>query len=379
MTINLNLDLFRPEFTRFKRVLAANDQGRPFTSFREGVADAWEGYKPRLRDYANGILAAETWTEVGIGSGNILRCVTNAIEIQQGKSGHNNNLVRWQNRFGHANRDHRVLLEAISDPALCRDLEDSLFGLYRRKADEGALFERLRALVGPRYPLLAYLFFLKDINRFMPIGPTAFDRAFRDLAIDLTTRGQCSWDNYQRFNATLGKVQAALASSMGRSDVRLIDAHSFCWMLVKMEESPGVATKRPPLAAGHVFNGWEKSIVEMRMNIEKTVKNANSQTVERTVKNKELRMTPLALEKLLESLIERQEKRCNLTGIPFQLRSPDSDHELMPSPDRIDSNGHYEAGNIQIVCRFINVWKSDTDNETFKRLLALVRGLDPDE
>ena len=33
-----------------------------------------------------------------------------------------------------------------------------------------------------------------------------------------------------------------------------------------------------------------------------------------------------------------------------------------------------EAHNLQIVCRFVNSWKGDSDNEEFKRLLALVQG-----
>ena len=40
--------------------------------------------------------------------------------------------------------------------------------------------------------------------------------------------------------------------------------------------------------------------------------------------------------------------------------------------DRIDSNGHYEFGNLQVVCQFVNFWKSDSDNSEFKRLLRLV-------
>ena len=46
---------------------------------------------------------------------------------------------------------------------------------------------------------------------------------------------------------------------------------------------------------------------------------------------------------------------------------------LRPSVDRIDSNGHYEHGNLQIVCQFVNFWKADSNNEEFKRLLMLVR------
>jgi hypothetical protein len=101
-----------------------------------------------------------------------------------------------------------------------------------------------------------------------------------------------------------------------------------------------------------------------------------SQIVERTVKNKELRMTSAELEKLIASLLDIQGNRCALTGIPFNFLGPDADKNLLPSADRIDSSGHYEAGNLQIVCQFINFWKSDSNNEDFKRLLMLVRGME---
>jgi hypothetical protein len=124
-----------------------------------------------------------------------------------------------------------------------------------------------------------------------------------------------------------------------------------------------------------ILGGREKSIIVMRYSVENTARNANGQTVLCTVKNKELRMNSLELEKLLGSLLDIQGNRCALTGIPFQFHDPGSDKNLRPSVDPINSSGHYEDGNLQIVCQFINFWKSDTDNEEFKRLLMLVRGV----
>jgi hypothetical protein len=59
-----------------------------------------------------------------------------------------------------------------------------------------------------KYPLLAYLYFLLDEDRFMPIHPTAYDRAFRRLGVDLVTLRNCSWSNYLRYNAALGSVRS---------------------------------------------------------------------------------------------------------------------------------------------------------------------------
>lgn len=365
---------FPAAFARFRRLIAANDKGHAFTNFQEGVAAAWEDYKPRLRKHALGILDPNTWTEADIGSGRILQRTIDAIEIHDSRVNQTNNLVFWQNRFGHANRDHHILLEAISDTRLRRELEGSLFGLFRGDADEGAVFDRLSKLTGAKYPLLAYLYFLKDMDRFTPISPSTFDRAFRSLGIELTTLRNCSWENYSQFNAALGEVQAALAQIDGIAKVRLIDAHSFCWMLERMEDQGSEANKPGRKDAGRILGGRDKSIVAMCYSVENTARNANGQTVERTVKNKELRMTSGELEKLLASLLDLQGNRCALTGIPFHFLGPDADKNLLPSVDRIDSDGHYEVGNLQIVCQFINFWKSDRDNEEFKRLLMLVRG-----
>ena len=353
--IVLDQNRFNEHFQRFQSLILVNDAGRAFTGFHEGLAENWEGYKPQLRDHALDILIPNTWTEAEIGSGAILQRTIHAIEIQDSDR-LTNNLVFWQNRYGHAKRDHRALLDAVSNANLRRELERLLFGLYRGDADEGTTFDHLSELTEAKYPLLAYLYFLKDMDRFMPIRSRTFDRAFRDLGIDLITARNCSWENYQRYNTALGAVQGALAVMDGPTAVRLIDAHSFCWMLKKLDDS-----------------GREESIIEMCQSVENTIRNANGQVVARTVKSKELRMSRTELKELLRFLLDRQGNRCALTGIPFHFAGLNVDEQLRPSVDRIDSNGHYEDRNLQIVCRFINFWKGDSDNEEFKRLLVLVR------
>jgi hypothetical protein len=147
--------------------------------------------------------------------------------------------------------------------------------------------------------------------------------------------------------------------------------------MLEMLEDNGSQDKRAAgKDSGRIVGGRDKSIIAMRLSVENTVKNSNGQIVQRTVKNKELRMTSAELEKLLASLLDLQGNRCALTGIPFHVHGPDADKNLLPSVDRIDSDGHYEAGNLQVVCQFINFWKSDSDNAEFQRLLMLVRGME---
>jgi len=139
--IAISTTSFHRAFERFRELVSSYDKGQPFTNFHEGVAAVWEEYKPRLRARAREILAAEKWTEAEVGAGNILDRVIASIEIQDQNSNLTNNLVFWQNRYGHANRDHRALLEARASPGARKEFERLFFGLYRGD-DDGATFDR---------------------------------------------------------------------------------------------------------------------------------------------------------------------------------------------------------------------------------------------
>lgn len=369
---------FREAFARFQTLVTAKS-GHAFSSFQEGLAAVWESYKPRLREHALGLLRAAEWSEAEIGSGAILNRMIDAIEIQDSRSNLINNLVLWQNRFGHASRDHRALLEAASNPKLRRELERLLFGLFRTDADEGETFDRLSELAGGKYPLLAYFYFLKDVGRFMPIQPTGFDRAFQALGVDFSTLRQCSWENYSTYNGTLLALRPLIEASTGLKNVRLVDAHSFCWIfstLLKQEAEGSITRAAGRNSDGRIVGGWERSIIEMRTSILNTVRNSNGQTVERVVKDKQLLMETSRLDELIRARLELQQGNCNLTGLALHAHGPNADVNLLPSADRIDSSRHYELDNVQIVCRFINFWKGASDNAEFLRLLMLVRGIE---
>ncbi|QCO54452.1 hypothetical protein EOK75_00615 [Pseudorhodobacter turbinis] len=366
---------FKAIFERFQSLVTARS-GHPFETFEDGLAASWESYKPLLRKHALALLAPDSWDEANIGSGSILRHVIDAIEIQKdSRTNLTNNLLFWQNRYGHANREHRILLEALQTPNQTREMERILFDFYRGNADDGATFDRL-ADMGGKYTLIAYLFFLKDMDRYMPIQPTGFDRAFRAMDIDFSTLRQCSWDNYSTYLAILAALRPLIASEAKLASVRLVDAHSLVWILaslMKLEAAGELAVSGGKASDGRVLGAREKSIIAMRLSVENTVKGSNGQVVERTVKNKELRMSRDELEATIARLLELQGDRCALTGIRLQFHGGNADKNLLPSLDRIDSDGHYEDKNLQVVCQFINFWKGDSDNEAFSDLLMLVR------
>lgn len=354
--------------------LVTQKSGEPFTRFDEGLIAAWESYKPRVRDEALKRLDAESWAEDQIGSAIIVGKVIDAIEIQATHGDLTNNMVFWQNRFGHANRDHRALIEAATTGTGLQTLERLLFQLYRSDSDENAIFDALSEATGAKYPLMAYLFFLKDMDRFMPIQPTGFDRVFGEIGLDFRTLRSCNWENYARFNSILNDLRDPIADLADLDSVRLIDAHSLLWLfstLLRME-AKGELSNGAQAGERHL-GAREKSIADINYSVGKTVFNSNGQVVPSTVKNKELKMSDAELDKLIRDLLEIQEDRCAITGLPFQFRGRQTDDNMLPSLDRIDSDGHYSRENLQIVCRFINFWKQAADDTEFRRLIGLIR------
>jgi hypothetical protein len=167
-------------------------------------------------------------------------------------------------------------------------------------------------------------------------------------------RGATDGEKYEQINAVL----LNLARDNG-VDLWTLDA---LWWVNKLERQN----------TGHYRDSWFKAVWDMADQAELTAKTANGQTVERTIKNKDLRLSKEALIAHLKELLDETDYRCAITGLVLQADG--TDVQLRPSLDRIDSNGHYEAGNLQVVARFINFWKNNIPDTEFRRQLAMVRG-----
>lgn len=122
------------------------------------------------------------------------------------------------------------------------------------------------------------------------------------------------------------------------------------------------------------FSAAGRAVFRMAHTAMDTTLNANGQEVVRVVKNKEFRFDGIdALQSYLKDLLLAQDNTCAITSLPLEFDGEHTDQAFLCSLDRIDSNGHYEPGNLQIVCRFVNRWKSDSDNDEFIRLIRLVQ------
>lgn len=215
--------LYDRQFAAF-REFVAEKSGVPLMSFASNpYTEEQEGYKRDIYRAGRHELRFTTWKESDVGKGWIAEATINAIQVPK------NNLVPWQGRFGAEARPHRPLFDAKNNDGQMREIEDCLFKLYRTEQPKES-FTALVEIFGRTYPLLAYLFFLKDRSRYLPIAPTFFDRAFELLGADFKTSHRCSWENYTTFLGLIGELRSMLSESLS-GGVDALDAHSFAWIL----------------------------------------------------------------------------------------------------------------------------------------------------
>lgn len=365
----MDKDRFLKSFKKFNDDLRAYN-GSQFVAFTTGVPAKWESYKPVVRRLAVERLHTDSWTPNDIGSGRILASVVNAIEIKESQD-LRNNLVPWEPRHNQPSETMRLRDELGNGPTRQR-FERHVFDLFRDQREPGEIFDDFVGLIGRRYSLLAYLFYVFDDRRFLPIGTTTFDKAFEELGIGARTTGRCSWANYQEFINAVSTVQAALINWIGVKDVSLIDAHSYLWLLVrlpqKIEQLRLQGIRRP----GDV----KTAMISLAYGVYNRVANANGQSVERIMKNKELFgfSSEQVFYDFLCALWEEQDGQCKLTGLPMLLPLKGRPvTELVASIDRKDSAHHYSPDNIQLTCWFANRWKGTQSDSEFADLVSILR------
>ena len=137
-------------------------------------------------------------------------------------------------------------------------------------------------------------------------------------------------------------------------------------------KSKADSAKRAPVI---YFDARRKTIARMAMTAMATIAQSGDISLVVT-KDKQFGFrNQFELEKHIDELIVEQDGVCALTGLRMLFDGDDGGSELCCSLDRIDSNGHYERGNLQIVCKFANRWKSASDNEQFLELIDKIRTL----
>jgi Domain of unknown function (DUF3883) len=251
MTIKVPAWAFTNQLRWFRQRMAR--PGKPFRDFTTGVVYDEEFYKTRVRDEALRRLELPTWDKAAVGSGKLIKRIINAIEVENPKGApkgwRHNNLVQWEAKYGAAQRPHQALYVAQSDSAKKLACESALFDFFADKIEPSEAMAKFISVFGKRYDVISFLFFLKDWEQFMQVRSAHFQKAFSMLGVSWNGEApklfaRCSWDNYTAFNTTLSIVKDYLLDE-GIPNVRLIDAHSFCWVL--SYQTPGASVTRRPV------------------------------------------------------------------------------------------------------------------------------------
>lgn len=193
--------------------------GRPFSSFESNeFLYKQEGYKTDIYRSARQLFVDASIKEKDIGTGKIINQIAIPVIRLSQNLVNKNQIIHFNNR-----------LSESPDEA-----ERVIYDIYYED-DEQIAFKNAVKFFGAKYDLIAYLFFIKDYNRYLPIRSTVFDERFKTLGIDFSTAYQCAWENYVQFNNVIDSVRFMMQEYYGFT-IRLIDAHSFVWQLELINE-----------------------------------------------------------------------------------------------------------------------------------------------
>lgn len=210
------------QLSRFTSFVQHMDGQKGCISFRDssGFLGREEDYKSRIAEEARKELNYTNWKESWIGTGKIADCAARAM----GKA---SNLVNMNQQIDFKNRlipDHQKYRQ---------DAERVLFDIYcNPSCRESEAFANAVDTFGAKYDTIAFLFFIKDDTRFLPISTGHFDKGFEILEIEYTTSRQCGWENYQSYIGIIKEIHDLMEDILPmEGSPRLIDAHSFVWVI----------------------------------------------------------------------------------------------------------------------------------------------------
>jgi hypothetical protein len=201
--------IFETAFIGFEKVEKNNFNEQIFDFKNHPIIEKHENYKYEILDEAKSQLLTKSWKEDDLGTGRILDSVKRAINISI------NNLIDWRKK------DDFKKLKAN------RENEKLLFDFFKTKISDESAFNRFYD-IGFSYQLIAYLFFLKNPQKYMPISQEQFDKIFNSLDVDFKTSHNCSWENYVDFNEIIKAFRIKLSDKFPKAT--LLDAHSFLWI-----------------------------------------------------------------------------------------------------------------------------------------------------
>ncbi len=228
--MRINYQLLSQHLESWKQLIKRED-GRRFESFGSSqYLKEQEGYKRKLNDLALEYLDYSSWKPKDIGSGNIVEKLIKAIEAPD-----ENNLV-YTSQYSHSDAGSPIkkIKEILAQDQTTK-IELILYNLFHQKTSDEEVFQELTDIIGKRYSVITYIFFLKNIRQYVPVAPGSFEKKLSKIGVNLNLSHQCSWQNYQQFLTILKEIQSYLKEALNDEEIYLIDTHSFVWMLDRVQ------------------------------------------------------------------------------------------------------------------------------------------------
>lgn len=257
----INKEKFNSSLEKFRAIVFAEQKENYHSealSFSEGFLRDQEWYKHEIFEKAQSILDVQSWSPDDIGTGKILERVKEVLLIKVGSQ--RQNIIFWMNV-------EQIIDTLDKHP---KESEAILFNLYCGDSDKNA-FDSATELLGQRYDVISYLFYVKDCNNYVPVKPMLFKKRLDLLGITTNSLEKCTWDNYQDFLDIVRWVKDAISPYF--SAVSMLDAHSFIWMMWLVDKEDTILIGSPKWF-------FEKSQTERMYEINEMIENRRAAFLE---------------------------------------------------------------------------------------------------
>ena len=183
--------------------------------FHAGFISMEEGYKNSAISKQEQYLHVALWDDDAIMDGTVAKEICKLIYDNK-----LNNLIDW--------RDKTFIKTLLEDESKRKLIGNCIRGIFRGD-DNKARFQDAQRCIGDKFPIISYLYFIKDPEHYLPVRPNNFAEKFQLVGIS-EWRSCCSWDNYMDFISAITEVQDFLKKRFNDESISLLDAHSFVWM-----------------------------------------------------------------------------------------------------------------------------------------------------
>lgn len=201
-----------------------DDENSPIIHNRYVNNDKQEGYKEMIAHNANRCV-----TECfGIDRKNnpsteeVVECACNVLKLCE-------NLVDWRL----VDKAQDILESPVTKERAANAFRRIMCCTYTLEASANA-YDEAASVFGYNFNLLAYLFFIKEPDKYLPLAPRKFDEIFDKLAITDCPKlsGHGTWNNYCAFLDCMEDIRQQLQKRYpDEKAVKLLDVHSMLWVI----------------------------------------------------------------------------------------------------------------------------------------------------